>query len=68
MSALLPCPFCGSGAAYVEDFYGEGFLSAVSCDSCSACVISAYDNGKDVEKRLVGEWNRRAATQQEKQA
>lgn len=55
---LKSCPFCGGKAAYFDDFYREGFISAVSCVDCPACVISAHE--PEAKKELEEAWNKRS--------
>lgn len=57
---LKPCPFCGETRVdYWHDFYGEGMMSAVSCRTCDAAMMSL--GRENMENYLVEQWNRRVA-------
>lgn len=55
---LEHCPFCGGSAELIEDFYGEGFMDAVSCTQCDACVMTVHEASS--LEQLIRQWNTRA--------
>jgi len=61
-SALLPCPFCGSGADHTHIYAGE---EIVRCSNMS-CPASPMSGG-ETEQEAFAAWNSRAALSASKQ-
>ena len=56
---LYACKLCGSSAEFIEDYWGEGIFSAVSCSGCPIVTIGKSDRGfwrQDDVPDCVTEW------------
>lgn len=60
---LLPCPFCGSTARWVEgfDIDCESTTATIVCDCCSAKSGVFYPDNRDELPAMASEWNNRVA-------
>lgn len=57
--SLKPCPCCGASAEYIEDLWGEGYLTGIACTQCSMAAV-AQAHGKNLKEELILDWNRRS--------
>lgn len=56
---LLPCPFCGGSADYVEQEDEDGRFIAVVCSGCGAGSSQHYPLMDDARPAAANAWNKR---------